>query len=276
MLSRHASVEGIAMRWEEQGRGVPLVLIHGIPTSPRLWEQVVPHIVGARCLAWEMVGYGRSIPEGIGRDISVARQADYLLQWLRHLGIGRAVLAGHDLGGGVAQIAAVANPGLCAGLFLTNAIGYDSWPIPSAKLMQKLGAAVRRLPNALFKPIFRSFFYRAHDSREQAAAAFEKYWPDYERHGGAGSFMRQVDALDTNDTLAIADRLPALNVPARVAWGTRGFQDVGYGERFARDLRAPLRRIEGASHFTPEDHPEVITEEINWLLEGIEPSGSRK
>ena len=46
-----------------------------------------------------MVGYNASIPDGGTRDISVQRQADYLVGFLRHLGIERAVLAGHDLGG---------------------------------------------------------------------------------------------------------------------------------------------------------------------------------
>lgn len=133
MNERTATIEGLRMRWEEQGEGMPLVLVHGIPVCPRLWRHVVPRISGARCLAWEMVGYGGSIAEGQGRDISVARQADHLLAWLKTLGIERAVLAGHDLGGGVVQIAAVRQPEACAGLFLTNAIGYDSWPIPSVK-----------------------------------------------------------------------------------------------------------------------------------------------
>jgi pimeloyl-ACP methyl ester carboxylesterase len=131
MASQSATVGDIAFRWEEQGDGTPVVLIHGIPTCPALWRHVVPRITGARCLAWEMVGYGASIPQGRDRDISVGRQADYLVTWLRHLGLDRVVLAAHDLGGGVAQIAAVRHPGLCRGLFLTNAIGYDSWPIPS-------------------------------------------------------------------------------------------------------------------------------------------------
>ena len=126
METRTTTVDGVRMRWAEHGAGTPLVLVHGIPTNPGLWRHVVPRVTGARCLAWEMVGYGESIPEGRGRDIAVARQADYLLAWLQALGIGRAVFAGHDLGGGVVQIAAVRKPAACAGLFLTNAIGYDS------------------------------------------------------------------------------------------------------------------------------------------------------
>ena len=54
-----------------------------------------------------------------------------------------------------------------------------------------------------------------------------------------------MDALDVNDTLAVADGLPKLGVPARVAWGADDpFQKIEYGERFAADLKAPLRRIE--------------------------------
>lgn len=42
-------------------------------------------------MAWEMVGYGASIPEGRDRDISVGRQAEYLVAWMRERGIERAV-----------------------------------------------------------------------------------------------------------------------------------------------------------------------------------------
>lgn len=267
MESKNVSVDGILMRWEESGDGLPLVLLHGIPTSPLLWQKVMPRIRGARCLAWEMVGYGQSIPQGIDRNISVARQAGYLVSWLNKLNIERAVLAGHDLGGGVAQIAAVSHPGLCLGLFLTNAIGYDSWPIPSVKAMQTLGPAIQHLPDALFKQVLRSFLYRGHDDADEAKAAFEKYWPNYAGRGGAAAFIRQVKALRTSDTLSVAGQLPELDVPARIVWGeSDAFQKIEYGERFSRDLGAPLRRIPGGKHFTPEDHPDVVAEEINSLV----------
>lgn len=62
------------VRWLEHGTGRPVVLLHGIPTSPRLWGHVVPLVEG-RCLAWEMPGCGTSIPDGQGRDLSLAAQA---------------------------------------------------------------------------------------------------------------------------------------------------------------------------------------------------------
>jgi pimeloyl-ACP methyl ester carboxylesterase len=60
--SHTVAVQGIPVRWEESGEGVPVVFVHGIPTSPMLWREVVPRVAGARCLAFEMVGYGYSIP----------------------------------------------------------------------------------------------------------------------------------------------------------------------------------------------------------------------
>ena len=270
MINKSLVVEGIRMRWIEEGEGFPVVLIHGIPTSPELWRHVLPRVRGARCLAWEMVGYGDSIPGGQDRDISVAAQADYLASWLERLDLGPAILGGHDLGGGVAQLLAVCYPKLCAGLFLTNAIGYDSWPIPSVSAMRALSPAVRHMPDAMFKQVMQSFMLRGHGDSAHAEEALKVHWPNYRRHGGAEAFARQVEALHTSDTLAVEDDLPGLDVPARLAWGAADqFQTIDYGERFARDLSAPLRRIEGGKHFTPEDHPDIIAEEISALVDQV-------
>lgn len=267
MESRSIEVNGINMRWEEAGSGRPTVLIHGIPTCPRLWRDVVPRLDGARCLAWEMVGYGASIPAGRDRDISVGKQADYLVDWLRAIGVERAVLVGHDLGGGVAQIAAVRHPEMVEGLVLMNAIAYDSWPIPSVKALSLLGPLVRRFNDAVASRIIRLFMLRGHATSRQARDAYNEHWPHYARHDGAAAFVRQVQALDVEDTLAIADRLPALNIPTRLVWGAADpFQPIGYGYRLAYELKGTIERIENGKHFVPEDHPDRVANTINQLL----------
>jgi pimeloyl-ACP methyl ester carboxylesterase len=269
MESNTLTVDGIRMRWEERGTGTPVVLLHGIPTSPALWRHVAPK-VGGRVLAWEMVGYGDSIVQGRGHDISVAKQAQYLLSWLDALRIGRPVVVGHDLGGGVAQIAVTQNPERFAALLLTNAISYDSWPIPAVKAMRATAPVARHTPDALFRLVLAQLMARGHDDHDVARQSLEIHAGPYLDHGGASDMVRQVQALDVNDTMAIADRLAELDVPARVVWGDADqFQKVEYGERLARDLRAPLRRIPGGKHFTPEDHPEIIAEEIEALIDSL-------
>lgn len=271
MIEQHTrEVDGTPVRWLEQGSGtasgLPVVLVHGIPTSPALWRHVLPQLPGLRVLAFEMTGYGESIPAGRVRDISVGAQADRLNAWLAHLGIERAVLVGHDLGGGVVHIAAVREPRRCAGLMITNGVGYDSWPIPSVKAMRAAAPLLSKLPAAVLKPALAMLLTRGHDTASQAKEALRVHFAPYAEHGGGTAMARQVTSLDVRDTLAVQRALPTLAVPARIVWGVADpFQKLEYGERFARDLRTTLQRIEGGKHFTPEDHPEVIAGAIRSL-----------
>ncbi len=186
------------------------------------------------------------------------------------IGVERAVLVGHDLGGGVAQIVAVRHPELVQGLVLMNAIAYDSWPIPSVKAMRALGLLIARLPDAVFRQLLKLLFVRGHDNLTKAREAFAAHWPHYAAHGGAAAFIRQVRSLNVRDTLAIADQLPNLSVPTRLVWGAAGqFQPIGYGYRLAYDLGATLDRIEGGKHFVPEDHPDRVAATVNALLEDL-------
>ena len=267
MDERTTTLGDVRLRWLEQGSGPPVVLVHGIPTSPALWRHVVPRLTGVRALALEMLGYGESIPGGVGRDLSLSAQAQHLVDWLEHLGVQRAVLVGHDLGGGVVHIAAVRRPDLVAGLLITNGVGYDSWPIPAVKAMRAGAPVLSRLPAPALLPALTTLLLRGHDDLGRAREALPVHYAPYSRHGGGAAMARQVQALDVRDTLDVQAALPTLDVPARIVWGAADqFQKVEYGERFARDLRAPLRRIEGGKHFVPEDHPDVLAEELLALV----------
>lgn len=269
MQDRQEIIEGTPVRWLEHGSGRPVVLIHGIPTSPALWRHVMP-LVNGRSLAWEMRGYGNSIPEGRDADIGLSAQADYLLAWLDSLDLeDRPILAGHDLGGGVAQIAAVRAPERFAGLVLTNAVAYDSWPIQRVKVMRRLSPLLTHLPEVLMYPSFVQLLHDGHDDKERALEAIGRHWAPYVSHGAAAALMRQMRALDVYDTIAVAGQLSSLSLPTRIVWGEADrFQRVGYGQRLADDLGASLTRIHRGKHFTPEDHPEAVAEAINDLLTG--------
>jgi pimeloyl-ACP methyl ester carboxylesterase len=254
-------------RWVEQGNGAPVILIHGIPTSPRLWRHVIPLVQG-RSLAWEMPGYGTSIPQGANKDLSLSTQAGYLLDWLDSLALEvKPVLVGHDLGGGVAQIAAVRQPDAFAGLMLTNSVAYDSWPIPSVKIMQRLAPVLARLPASLIYPTMVQLLHRGHDNRQRALESIGEHWAPYVTHGAARALMRQVLPLTASDTKEISGQLHTLGLPARVVWGAAdGFQKIRFGERLAAELGCAIIRIPEGKHFTPEDHPETVAAAINSLL----------
>ena len=268
--SRSAVVNGVPMRWEEHGEGSAtrpvVVMVHGIPTSPRLWRYVIPHLThaGMRCLAWEMVGYGWSIAAGMERDISVARQSDYLDSWLRHMGIERAILVGHDLGGGVVQRLLVSRPEVGAGVVLVDSIAYDNWPIAAVLAAQRRSAAIARVPSMLLEPVFLTALASfGHDRLGRGLASALLHWQPYTCAGGAKGLAHQLRSLDARDTLAIMHALPRrLALPARVVWGEYDPLGLPSAEALAADLKAPLQRILDARHFTPEDHPDLIAQAI--------------
>lgn len=269
-MQRHQTrADGVPIQWEESGKGPDVVFIHGIPTSPALWRHVIPHLPNARCLAFEMVGYGHSIPAGRDHPIGLAAQAGHLLAWLDAIEVERAVLVGHDLGGGVAQIAAARAPDRCAGLVLTNAVSRDSWPIPSVRLLRATHRLSSRLPGATFDAILGLLLARGHDVRDRVRESFDVHRQPYHAHDGMAALARQTASLDAKDTIEIADELAGLDVPARVVWGAADqFQRVAYGRRLARDLDATMTEIEGGRHFVPEDHPIEVLEAVRGILVG--------
>jgi 2-hydroxymuconate-semialdehyde hydrolase len=61
---------------------------------------------------------------------------------LDELGVQRATVVGHDIGGGVAQILAVWHPERVARLGLVDSVCYDSWPIPEMRAARKTAGVV--------------------------------------------------------------------------------------------------------------------------------------
>src|SRR5690348_8797608 len=90
-----------------RGTGVPVVFIHGFPTSSHLWSDLVPLMEpGHRLVVLDLLGYGRS-DRPHGRAVDVRAHAERILQLLDELRISRACLVGHGIGGGIAQSVAV-------------------------------------------------------------------------------------------------------------------------------------------------------------------------
>lgn len=278
MTEKTLAVDGLMVRWEEGGEpgGTPTVLIHGLPTTPRLWRNVVPRLEGARVIAWELVGYGGSIPLGKDRDISVSAQADYLASAMDAAGISGAVVAGHDLGGGVAQILAVRRPDLVHALALIDSAVMDSWPTRGVRTIRSLSGVVRHLPNALIKTIVKGMIRRGHDDGAGAIESFWEHWPYYERMDAGAALVRQVEALNVQDLLDITPQLSRLEIPSRLVWGKSDpFQKVDYAHRMSTVLRAPLDLVDGGKHFIPEDHADRAAAAINSLLRELSVPGAR-
>ena len=45
----------------DEGKGEPILFLHGNPTSSNLWRNIIPHLTNnARCIAPDLIGMGKS------------------------------------------------------------------------------------------------------------------------------------------------------------------------------------------------------------------------
>src|SRR5947199_7165180 len=84
------------------GSGPPVVLIHGMINSSRHWEAVALRLAASHTvIAPDLIGHGDSAtPRG---DYSIGAHAAVIRDVLAAIGIDRASVVGHSLGGGVAM-----------------------------------------------------------------------------------------------------------------------------------------------------------------------------
>lgn len=98
-----ANVLGHKMAYIDEGQGVPVIFIHGDPSSSYLWRNVMPHVGGlGRLIAPDMMGMGDSekLPEDMGKDrYSFSEQAKYFEAFVDRLcPDGKVILVVHDCG----------------------------------------------------------------------------------------------------------------------------------------------------------------------------------
>jgi pimeloyl-ACP methyl ester carboxylesterase len=97
-----ANLHGHRAVYRVAGNGPNLVLIHGMINSSRHWEEVAKRLAGSyRVIAPDLIGHGdAATPRG---DYSLGAHAASIRDLLTTIGVERATIVGHSLGGGVAM-----------------------------------------------------------------------------------------------------------------------------------------------------------------------------
>jgi pimeloyl-ACP methyl ester carboxylesterase len=115
----HAKVNGVDLLYLDQGHGVPVVFVHGIPGDHRAWEaqrEAVAERYRFIALTQRYCGTGPWPDDGAG--FSMATHADDVAAFLRHLGGGPVHVVGWSYGGAIGILLAVQHPEWVKSLFL--------------------------------------------------------------------------------------------------------------------------------------------------------------
>jgi pimeloyl-ACP methyl ester carboxylesterase len=150
---QYRRIHGYRRAFTFVGQGPALLLIHGIGDSSDTWRNLIPTLAREyTVIAPDLLGHGRS--DKPRADYSVAAYANAMRDLLSVLGVERATVVGHSLGGGVAMQFAYQYPERCERLVLVATGGVSREVNPLLR--------VASAPNAdLLLPLLRLRFGRA-------------------------------------------------------------------------------------------------------------------
>jgi pimeloyl-ACP methyl ester carboxylesterase len=251
-----------------RGAGEPVVFLHGFATSGHLWSDVVALMpAGHRLIVLDLLGYGRSDPPA-ARPLTLHAHAERVVALLDALGVGSACIAGHGVGGGIAQSMALHWPQRVARLALVSSIGLAGWATRDVVLARATLPLTRHLPPAWLLSMVRTELERGYADASRAGHSIDKYVRPFATEEGRNALVRHIRALDARETAAFTSRLGTIACPTAVIWGAQDpFLPVSLGRRLADAIAgATFDVVPGARHFLPEEAPRPVADALATLL----------
>jgi pimeloyl-ACP methyl ester carboxylesterase len=264
-------VDGIPISYLTAGESGPLVLLlHGTYWS-RVWQPVIDDIAatGLHPVAVDFAGFGRSGGGLTVAEASIPRLAAWLVRFLDAMGSeGPVMVAGHDIGGGVAQHLLISRAVEVRRLALVNAVMYDSWPVPGvARFRDPAVAAATSTEDVLAARRQSVMKALARPASEAEIAEYLEPWTDPRV---ARSWLALARAADNRYTLELLPGLRESITPKLLVWGEDDqFQTVDFAERFAAEIpTTKLIRIPRAGHIPMENEPAAVARTLGDFFTG--------
>lgn len=271
--------EGCPLSYEVRGEGPPVVLINGVGIhGSGCNPQIAELSRGFRCLTFDNRGIGASQPAGKASAICVDQMTRDTLAVMDELGMERAHVAGHSLGGVVAQNLALTARHRVRSLSLlcTSARGADALRLSPALIWRGICSNVgtRNSRRLAFLRIVMADRHLATVNRDELARELAVVI-GHDLGDPPAVTNRQLSALRRFDSRA---RLSTLaGIPALVVAAT---DDVIFPPRFGRALAAGIPgarfvELEGA-HGVTIQHADIVNRLLREHFDSaacFEPTG---
>ena len=263
------------------GAGPSVVLIHGMINSSRHWEPVALRLADSyTVIAPDLIGHGDSAtPRG---DHSLGAHAASIRDLLASIGVERATIVGHSLGGGVAMQFFYQFPQRTERLALISSGGLGSEvspllrgaALPGASTVLRLAAQPRLL--AAFDRAGARLRSRG-SSKGAYLNAFARALRPLQEPGSRRAFLETLRSVidvhgqrvSARDLLYLLDEMPTL-----IVWGERDRTiPISHGLDAQRSIpQCRLKTLPRAAHFPHLEDPDGLAAVLGEFLATTKPA----
>src|SRR3954462_12897444 len=263
------------------GDGPPVVLIHGMVNSSRHWEPVALRLAERyTVVAPDLLGHGDSA--AVRGDYSLGAHACSIRDLLTTIGIERATVVGHSLGGGVAMQFFYQFPQRTERLALISSggLGHDVSPMLRAAA---LPGVQELLPLGAPPPVLDALRVAGKKMRARGNSkgvylqAIVRALRPLEQPGARTAFVHTLRSVidihgqrvSARDRLYLLERFPTL-----LLWGGRDRTIPSDHGREALEAgpHARFETLPNAAHFPHIEDPDGVARVLRDWLETTEPT----
>jgi len=281
---RAADVDGLKVFYRDAGPpdAPAILLLHGFPSSSRMWQPLLDRLVGPfRLVAPDYPGFGHSdAPSQTEFAYTFDHLAAVIGRFTEVLGLRRYTLVVQDYGGPVGFRLAIAHPERLEALIVQNAVAHEDGLGPLWQTRREFWAD-RKAHEAALRENF--FSFAATRQRHVGTSPnAENYDPDLWTDEFA--FLSRPGQQDIQTELfydyrtnvasytAWQDWLRQHQPPLLVLWGRYdpSFQ-VEEAEAYRREVPAAEVHILDAGHFALDEQPDAIADLTRGFLGRLDP-----
>lgn len=243
------SVNGLKTFYESKGKGRTLILIHGAGGMSSYWANQLSELSRKfRVIAIDLPGHGKS--ERMKEKPTTERYVEHVVGFMKQINLGKAVIAGHSMGGVVVQLLALEHPELVEKLIMidSSAKFQDQGNLPGC-IRDNPEEAGLELLNRLLSP---------KTLAEGKLASIMEYF----QVGADFDLSILADDFDALSGIDLSGRLTEINVPTLIVAGADDM--IASSSRFLHEniKGSTLEMIPEAGHMPMLEQPKKFNKII--------------
>lgn len=266
----YLDVDGLQVRYRDEGEGPVIIMLHGVCSSLETWDKWTKILKDQyRIIRLDIPGFGLTGPAPDKRLYTIDHAVEFLNRFANQLDLEKFNLVGNSLGGYISWNYSLRYPHKVEKMILIDSVGYA----------QDMPGMLRFASNPIIRPTSRHMMPRrfldksveqAYGDKSKATLEVKQRYFDFAmREGNKQAYIDVfVELRRKSHEESLSKGISNIEVPVLVMWGTKDeWIPIDHLERYRKDLRSARYVVyEGAGHIPMEEIPEKTSRDAIEFL----------